>query len=386
MNAQLQPMWTAPILLYHNAYDFPDQCLVLTYNGCLVVWPSGEWGSQTVSAARVSYSGTLVWTSLVCDVPQSYLEQVAVSDGFGGMYVAWRDYRSPTTASDIYVQRVASNGQGHWGQNGLAVCTAEWSQANPQLITDGAGNLEITWDDYRDGENEQVYGQKITPGGTLLWAENGILISRAQHVESRATVPAANSGLFEVWSASQYYGYHSRVFATHLDSSGVVYGDPYWQPDSGGAVANLVDGEQNDVLATADGFGGCVASWTQWKQDYDGDEEGEMYADIYAQRIYDVVSGVEKPLPSPRTYALYQNYPNPFNPVTEIVFELPTSVHAKLTVFDLLGREVKTLVNGTLPAGKHMVNFDAAALPSGVYVYRLNAGSFQQSRKLMLLR
>ncbi len=386
MNAQLQAMWEAPVLLYHTANDIPAQSVVLTYNGCLVVWPSGEWGAQTISAARVSSSGTVVWTSLVCNVPQEYAAAVAVSDGLGGMYVAWRDYRSQATASDIYVQRVASNGQGHWGQNGIAVCAAAGPQANPQLITDGAGNLEVAWDDYRDNEHNHLYAQRITPAGEMLWAENGIPIARAGSMGSKAIVPAVQGGLSALWTDDRLSSYNSRAFATHLDSTGSVHDDPYWLPDSGGAIADLVQGDQSSVTGVADGFGGCVATWTQWKQDYDGEEEGEVYVDIFAQRIYDVASAAEDQPPTPRAYALYQNYPNPFNPATEIVFELPKSGHAKLTVFDLLGREVKTLVNSTLPSGKHSVNFDAGALPSGVYIYRLHAGSFQQSRKLVLLR
>lgn len=386
MNAQLQPMWNAPVLLSANNWDETVNSVVLTYNGCLVTWVSGDWGSQTVSASRISSSGTVVWTSLVCNVPQQYTEAVAVSDGYGGMYVAWRDYRSPATASDIYVQRVASNGQGHWGQNGIAVCVAEGPQDHPRLTTDSGENLEVVWEDYRDNWHNHLYVQRITAAGEILWAENGISIARAGNAESKAIVPAAHDGLFALWADDRPSGNHYRAFATHLDSTGSVHGDPYWQPDSGGAVANLLEGYQMDVAATVDGFGGAVATWTQWKTDYDGDEGGEVYVDIFAQRIYDVASAAEDQPLTPRAYALYQNFPNPFNPATEIVFELPKSGHVKLTVFDLLGREVTTLVNGTLSSGKHMVSFDAGALPSGVYIYRLSAGSFQQSRKLVLLR
>jgi hypothetical protein len=86
------------------------------------------------------------------------------------------------------------------------------------------------------------------------------------------------------------------------------------------------------------------------------------------------------------TFALGQNYPNPFNPSTVISYQLPVSAHVMLKVFDIMGRDVRTLVDERKNAGTHAVTLDASGLPSGVYFYRLQAGSFVQSKKLMLLK
>ena len=88
----------------------------------------------------------------------------------------------------------------------------------------------------------------------------------------------------------------------------------------------------------------------------------------------------------PSEFELSQNYPNPFNPSTTIKYELPKSTEVRLSVYDLLGREVSILVNDRGDAGVHEVKFDAANLASGVYVYRLTAGDFVQSRTLMILK
>lgn len=85
-------------------------------------------------------------------------------------------------------------------------------------------------------------------------------------------------------------------------------------------------------------------------------------------------------------YELKQNYPNPFNPVTSITFQVPEKSIVELNIYDLLGRKVSTLVNGIVSAGSHTVQFDASKLTSGVYFYRLNAGAFSQSRKLVLIK
>ena len=85
-------------------------------------------------------------------------------------------------------------------------------------------------------------------------------------------------------------------------------------------------------------------------------------------------------------YHLFQNYPNPFNPATTIRFSLPQREHVTLKIFDLLGKEVATLIEEDLDPGEHAVVFDGNGLSSGVYLYHLQAGSFVERKKLVLLR
>lgn len=88
----------------------------------------------------------------------------------------------------------------------------------------------------------------------------------------------------------------------------------------------------------------------------------------------------------PTTLSLNQNYPNPFNPTTVISYHLSGATQVKLVVFDLLGREIKTLVNERKDKGSYQVNFDASNLPSGVYFYRLTTENFSQAKKMMLIK
>lgn len=88
----------------------------------------------------------------------------------------------------------------------------------------------------------------------------------------------------------------------------------------------------------------------------------------------------------PSEYALAQNYPNPFNPVTTIHFELKNSDMTKLDIFDVTGRHVRTLLNGSVDAGSYDLRFDASALSSGIYFYRLTSGSFTDIKKMSLLK
>ncbi len=90
--------------------------------------------------------------------------------------------------------------------------------------------------------------------------------------------------------------------------------------------------------------------------------------------------------PSPMSYSLDQNYPNPFNPTTVIHYQLPASSQVSLKVYDVLGREVASLVDARENAGAYSVTFDGNNLASGVYFYRLQAGDFSAMKKLMLVK
>ena len=88
----------------------------------------------------------------------------------------------------------------------------------------------------------------------------------------------------------------------------------------------------------------------------------------------------------PDGYVLGQNYPNPFNPVTIIKYSIPRSSHISLKVFDVLGNEIATIVNGMKQAGNYAVSFNGKSLASGVYVYQLKADGFTGTKKFVLLK
>ena len=87
------------------------------------------------------------------------------------------------------------------------------------------------------------------------------------------------------------------------------------------------------------------------------------------------------------TYKLEQNYPNPFNPTTTIGFGIPEKGNVRLSILNILGEEIKVLLNEEMEAGYHSVDFSAeSGLPNGVYLYRLQAGNYIETKKMILLR
>ena len=111
---------------------------------------------------------------------------------------------------------------------------------------------------------------------------------------------------------------------------------------------------------------------------------GEVTASILIEVI--LLDSVEEDAGLPGKISLSQNYPNPFNPSTNISFSLPISGEVTLKVFDLNGREVATLVSGKQTAGVHSVSFDASALTSGVYFYRLSKTGFTETKQMVLIK
>ena len=114
--------------------------------------------------------------------------------------------------------------------------------------------------------------------------------------------------------------------------------------------------------------------------------ENTFQIDLISKSIPVGIEEKETKNHSPSDFSLFQNYPNPFNPKTTIRFTIPKSSSVKLVLYDIVGRKVATLLNKDLNPGGYKVDFYASGLESGLYIYRLQAEGFVQSKKLILLK
>jgi photosystem II stability/assembly factor-like uncharacterized protein len=113
---------------------------------------------------------------------------------------------------------------------------------------------------------------------------------------------------------------------------------------------------------------------------------GSTYG-IWKRRLSEITDVKQLSAPNiPASFRLWQNYPNPFNPTTTISYDIPERSHVMLNVYDVLGRNVETLINTEKEAGHYQITFKAGNLSSGVYFYRMESGSFNQTRKLLILK
>ena len=161
-----------------------------------------------------------------------------------------------------------------------------------------------------------------------------------------------------------FLGYAIRTLLAMVATSSVLYGQSSVVFDAG---TTIDVGSGADIHADAFTFNGTRSGSGTFTTGSSGVDDGALVR-------------------TPKEFALLQNYPNPFNPNTTISFDLPSKSFVSLKVYDALGREVSVLVLNELPAGTYTREWNGASMPSGVYFYRLQAGSFVETKKLVLLK
>ena len=204
-------------------------------------------------------------------------------------------------------------------------------------------------------------------------------------------------------------GYNLGVRVTGQSGYPFVYGTTNFslgQTVSIRAVLSLVPGAQNDIIQLYTSTQGApfvleaTSAYTTGSATDPSDYNALVISQFGSATVNESGVSIRKVsayIPAPATsiengnetvksFNLEQNYPNPFNPSTVVRFTLDAGRQTSLKVYDLLGREVAVLVNGALPAGAHSVAFDAAGLPSGVYMYKLEAGGQSMTRRMTLVK
>jgi hypothetical protein len=286
------------------------------------------------------------------------------------------------------------------------------------------------WQDVFGGVDNTVYALLVTSLNELF----GDLYVGGAFLQPGLSGIAWYHPAYHAWRETEWGGFNAPVFAFANYSGGLVVGGSFSSNGlgysvnhlalrgndfqggaDGGVYALLSEGNNlyiggffNRVGPTPDLYASNIAKWSgnSWEALGPGTNDSVrtmvmFQGQLYAGGEFDSAGGTKvnhvarwgattdvrsKPAALPLSLTLLQNYPNPFNPGTTIKYVLPKSSDIRLGVYDILGREVSLLVNERRDAGVHEVKFNASNLSGGVYVYRLQAGDFVQSRKLLLLR
>jgi len=194
------------------------------------------------------------------------------------------------------------------------------------------------------------------------------------------------------WDIETDWDYGQVLISTNDGTSWAPLEGIYTNPGTGSFQPNgepLYDGSQlswvKETIDLSNYIGQQIKLRFLLRSDGFVNEDGWFVDDINLI-VYVYVPQSTEPIAALENYSLQQNYPNPFNPSTVIGYQLPVSSDVTLKVYDLLGREITTLVDEYKPAGNYEVEFNAANLPSGVYFYQLKAGSFVETKKMILIR
>ena len=240
-------------------------------------------------------------------------------------------------------------------------------------VIEGFYSVDIQTDDITVGSSRRLPAVKLfTTAGPVVCAGDTMYAEPHWGVSVTFRLKVSNQS-----SSSAIPGVKGTIRA--LDTAAIAYGSPF-------SVGDLATGQtrMSTIIRADFSQGGQGERDTPFELRFSS-QGIEYWVDTLWIHVTPLVGIVEE-LMLPATYQLDQNYPNPFNPSTTITYKLPHVARVNLTVFNTLGQEVAAVLNEDKPAGVHTVQFEAAGLPSGVYLYRLTAGSFVQTRKMIIVK
>jgi len=402
--------WGADTRLTNNSAfsEYPS----LTVSGSIVhvVWNDNRDGNFEIYYKR-STDGGVTWgqdSRLTNNPAFSQIPSVSVSGSL--VDVVWIDTRDGNY--EIYSKRSADWGLS-WGAD--TRLTNNSADSQPPSVSVSGSVVHVVWHENRGG-NDKIYYKRSTDGGVSWGADTRLTNDPAY--STNASVTVSGSVVHVVWRDERdgndeiYYkrstdggvswGADTRLtndpagsWSPSLSISGqvvhVVWEDArdgneiYYKRSTDGGVSWGADTRLTNDLADSYGASVTVSGqvvhvvWT---------DERDFFPEIYYKRdptgnsigIININSEI------PKEFSLSQNYPNPFNPSTKIRFALPKSSFATLVVYDMLGREMETLVNEQLNAGTYEADWSADKFASGVYYYKLVAGDFAGTKKMILVK
>ena len=243
------------------------------FGGVIIAWEDYRSGTdRDIYAQRMDAGGTALWATNGVAISTDLLDQLApaiIGDGAGGAIITWHDQSDSTF--DIYAQKIDVFGVVQWSTNGIPVSAAVDNQLSPVIVTDGFGGAIIVWEDYRAGTNANVYGQRVDASGAVLWTPDGAPISIASDDQLAPQIaPTDQSGVIVTWQDYQG-GMDADIYAQKLDA----LGNALWT--SSGVPITLATDDQLSPAITSDGQNGAIITWY--------DYQSGTSLDIYSQRV-----------------------------------------------------------------------------------------------------
>ncbi len=297
----------------------------------------------TVTTIKYDNSGGLIWSKVIDSL--FVYKYCSGMDNNSNIYIAGvnNEFKSRTV-------KLNSNGNINWIKNDTS------SRGEPRILVATNGTSFVTSRNY-DFASEDIRTTCINTNGNVVWTSVFGTITY-EELPIKIVGESANNILIlariDGISGFLKYTINGQLLWVYRDTIRT------------GVAKDITVDQNNNILVT----GRCSFG------------NSNIFTAKYSQVI-----GIH-PISNeiPKSYSLSQNFPNPFNPSTKIRFELPNAGNVKITMFDALGKEVKLLVNENLQAGVYETDFEASLYPSGVYFYRLQSGSFNQSKKMILIK
>lgn len=245
-----------PICISDSRQD-KAQIISDSANNAILVWEDERNGNDDIYIQKIDSAGTVLWMqngSPVCTDVWGQLNPQLATDGCGGAIIAWQDVRNDPY-NDIYVQRIAANGIRKWALDGICICNANYYQADPQIVSNGAGGAIIVWWDGRiNNTTYDIYAQKVDSNGIIQWTPEGKAICSDGATQKFPRVTSDGVGGAIIAWEDERNG-NSDIFAQRIDADGMLR----WSPN--GVALCTAAGDQVNAQLTSDGSGGAMIAW-----------------------------------------------------------------------------------------------------------------------------
>ncbi|NOS84925.1 MAG: T9SS type A sorting domain-containing protein [Ignavibacteria bacterium] len=354
--------WETDLRLTNNTFDSQSPSLSVSGQFLHTVWYDNRDGNYEIYYKRSTDGGTS-WgtdTRLTNNSGQSWYPSVSVSGS--SVHVVWYDGRDGN--DEIYYKRSSDSGVS-WGADTRLTSNTAISQ-RPSVAAAGS-DVHVVWTDFRDGSDAEIYFKRSGDGGAN-W-ETDTRLTNTIGISYNPCVTVSGSALHLVWYDNR--DGNQEIYYKRSTNSGTNWGADTRLTINIPGISYLpsvaVSGSAVHVVWSDDRNSNYEI---YYKRDSTGNPTG----------IININSEI------PDQFSLLQNYPNPFNPVTNIKFSIPKSGNAKLIVYDISGKEMMVLVNGSLNAGTYTVELNASNLASGVYFYRIETSGFTDIKKLVVVK
>ncbi len=313
-------------------------------NGYAMVWTDSrdeEESGKDIYGQFINPDGSFRWIengAVICGFEDNQDSPAIAIDNETHIWVVWVDYRynSGNRKLDIYIQKVSSRPTDSNrvitrldNINGVAVCSAQDNQINPQVVHDLSNGVWVVWEDKRTGIHSDIYGTHLDTDGHPMgyWSDNGEVICDA---------------------------FHNQIKPKAVILSRMNYG-----------------------------ISGIVTAWIDMRA------TGKDHKNnIFTQRVcdYNRLSADRPRRIVPHGYALEEAHPNPFNSQSIITYVTPKDNYVRLSLYDITGRYIRQLTSEWASAGRHQVVINGEDLAAGVYVVRFEAGGMEFERKIQLVK
>ncbi len=335
--------------------------LAVTGSVVNVVWNDNRDGNWEIYYKRSTDAGVSWGTNvrLTNDTTDSEAPSVAVSGQI--VHVAWLD-EYYTSLMEIYYKR-STDGGVSWGTK--VRLTFDSAKSLFPCIAVSGSDVHVVWYDQRDG-NREIYYKRSTDVG-ITWGVDTRLTNNTSF-SKLPSVAVSGSVVHIVWEEER--DGNQEIYYKRSTDAGITWG----------ADTRLTNNTSSSEYPSVAVYGSVVH--VVWEDTRDG-----VNPEIYYKRNPTGNVGIQNiSTETPSKYSLSQNYPNPFNPITNVKFSIVNTGEVKLTVYDIVGREVQTLVNERLQPGTYEASFDGSTLNSGVYFYKLITDGFKETKRMILIK